>query len=168
MASCEWDNAKRRKNRYKHESKACAEPAGKRGSELPSQSIEELAASRLTFQEIAAEYGEETAIQVGIARDPDAPELGEDWFRNARPASEVAPAVVERSRRMRGKQRAPTKEAISIRLDRDVLAYYRSTGKGWQGRVNETLRKYGMEAAQRASAEAAPEAATDTGAAPQP
>lgn len=33
------------------------------------------------------------------------------------------------------------KELISIRLDADVLAAYRSLGKGWQGILNGDLRK---------------------------
>ncbi|MDE2860982.1 MAG: BrnA antitoxin family protein [Chloroflexota bacterium] len=105
-------------------------------------SVEEIAASRMTFEEIAAEFGEETAIQVGVIRDQDTLELGQDWFQRARPATEVVPQVVERWRRTRGKQKAPTKEAISIRLDQDVLAYYRASGRGWQSRINEALRKY--------------------------
>ena len=32
-----------------------------------------LAASQLSFEEIATQYDEETAIQVGILRDPDVP-----------------------------------------------------------------------------------------------
>ena len=104
--------------------------------------FDELVASPKTFEEIEAEFGEEVAINVGIARDPDAPELDEDWFRRARPAAEVVPHIVERWRRTRGKQKAPTKESISIRLDADILAYYRASGRGWQGRINETLRKY--------------------------
>ena len=106
------------------------------------QTFEELVASPKSFEEIEAEFGEEVAINVGIARDPDAPELDEDWFRRARPAAEVVPHIVERWRRTRGKQKAPTKEPISIRLDADILAYYRASGRGWQGRINETLRKY--------------------------
>ena len=106
------------------------------------QVFEELVASTKTFKEIEAEYGEEVAINVGIARDPDAPELDDAWFERARPATEVVPQVVERWRRTRGKQKSPTKEAISIRLDADILAYYRATGRGWQGRINEALREY--------------------------
>ena len=49
------------------------------------QTFDELVASPKSFEEIEAEFGEEVAINVGIARDPDAPELGDDWFR-ARPA----------------------------------------------------------------------------------
>ena len=36
--------------------------------------------------------------------------------------------------------RKPGKEAISIRLDADVLASYRSLGKGWQRVINDDLR----------------------------
>lgn len=33
------------------------------------------------------------------------------------------------------------KELISIRLDPDILAAYRKTGKGWQSKINDDLRK---------------------------
>lgn len=33
------------------------------------------------------------------------------------------------------------KEVLNIRLDADVLASYRSLGKGWQKVVNDDLRK---------------------------
>jgi len=41
----------------------------------------------------------------------------------------------------RGPQKAPTKVAVSIRLDREVVAYYRATGAGWQTRINEELAR---------------------------
>lgn len=42
----------------------------------------------------------------------------------------------------RGRPKAPaTKALVSLRLDRDVLAAYKSTGPGWQSRINETLKK---------------------------
>ena len=122
------------------------------------QTFEELVASAKTFKEIEADYGEEMAINVGIARDPDAPELDEEWFRRARPAAEVVPRIVERWRRTRGKQKAPTKEPISIRLDGDILAYYRATGKGWQSRINETLREYITGAGESQETESSEEA----------
>lgn len=49
----------------------------------------------LTFDEIAALYGEETAIQAGIASDPDTFELDDEWFRRARPAVEVHPHLLK-------------------------------------------------------------------------
>jgi len=78
--------------------------------------------------------------------DPDeAPELTTEMLRHARPATETFSAAAiehhERERR-RGKQKAPTKQLISIRLDRDVIAAFRSTGAGWQGRINATLMKH--------------------------
>ncbi len=41
----------------------------------------------MTFDEIAKKYGEETAIEVGIAADPDTFELDAEWFAKARPVS---------------------------------------------------------------------------------
>ena len=35
-----------------------------------------------------------------------------------------------------------TKQAISLRLDADILNYYRSGGRGWQTRINAILRAY--------------------------
>jgi uncharacterized protein (DUF4415 family) len=40
------------------------------------------------------------------------------------------------------------KEPISIRVDRDVLAWFRQTGPGYQTRMNAVLRSY-MEAVTR-------------------
>ena len=34
------------------------------------------------------------------------------------------------------------KELMSIRLDEDVLQFFRSTGKGYQTRINAVLRSY--------------------------
>ncbi len=116
-----------------------AKQKGNTGS--PKLSFEELVASNLTFAEIEAEYGEETAINVGIAQDPDAPEWTEEDWARARPAIEVHPELVEWSLRRRGKQKAPTKELISIRLDPDITAYFRAGGPGWQTRLNDTLRQ---------------------------
>jgi uncharacterized protein (DUF4415 family) len=33
------------------------------------------------------------------------------------------------------------KEQVSLRLDRDVLAYFQEDGPGWQDRINAALRK---------------------------
>ena len=49
--------------------------------------------SKNTFDEIAAQKGEEAAIQAGIEADPDAYELDADWFRHASPAREVMPHI---------------------------------------------------------------------------
>tara|TARA_R110002110_G_scaffold66224_6_gene181654 strand:+ start:9965 stop:10273 length:309 start_codon:yes stop_codon:yes gene_type:complete len=89
------------------------------GKETAGHTYDEWAASdSLTDEE----------IEQAIREDPDAaPILGDDFWANAR--------VV-----------MPTpKQAISIRIDEDVLAYFKSTGPGYQGRMNAVLRSY-MEA----------------------
>ena len=43
-------------------------------------------------------------------------------------------------RRGRPPSAAP-KEAIKLRLDRGVLAYFRKLGPGWQTRINQALRR---------------------------
>jgi uncharacterized protein (DUF4415 family) len=44
-------------------------------------------------------------------------------------------------RRARGSQKAPTKVLTTIRLDADVIAFFRSLGPGYQSRINEVLRR---------------------------
>ena len=94
-----------------------------------------------TFDEIAATDGEDAAINAGIAADPDTLELDDAWFAKARPAAEVHPDFVARVRRTRGKQKAPTKEQVTLRLDADIMARLRAGGRGWQTRLNDTLRR---------------------------
>jgi uncharacterized protein (DUF4415 family) len=68
--------------------------------------------------------------------DPDdAPELTDEWFDSA-DYYEGQKLV----RRGRPKSDSP-KEAVSLRLDPDVVAHYRATGPGWQSRINEALRQ---------------------------
>ena len=68
--------------------------------------------------------------------DPDdAPELTAEYF--ARADVYNGETLI---RRGRGKQIAPTKTQISLRVDRDVLAAYRATGAGWQNRMNDALK----------------------------
>ncbi|MEJ7669943.1 MAG: BrnA antitoxin family protein [Casimicrobiaceae bacterium] len=60
--------------------------------------------------------------------DPDNPPWSEEM---------LGPAVV---RHGRGPQKAPRKVLTSIRLDADVLAYFRALGSGYQSRINKALR----------------------------
>ena len=108
----------------------------------------------MTFREIEAKYGEEVAINAGIAADPDTWELTEEEMALSRPAIEVVPHIVEAyrrgklGRRTRGRQKAPLKVPVSLRLDPDVVEHFRATGRGWQTRINDTLRRaaFGGEA----------------------
>ena len=78
------------------------------------------------------------------------PEWTDGEFRRARPALDVLPHdvvdAIRRYRGQRGPQKAPTKELISIRVDRDVIRAFRATGRGWQTRANEALRVYAKKA----------------------
>lgn len=60
--------------------------------------------------------------------------------RRMKPAREVVPKVVENYRRTRGPQKAPTKVSTTIRLDRDVITFFRAKGPGWQSRINDVLK----------------------------
>lgn len=84
---------------------------------------------------------EEAAIQRGIALDPDNPEMTEEDFARAKPTRDVMPELVERYLRSRGKQKRPTKVLVSLRLDQVVVDRLRASGRGWQSRANEMLKK---------------------------
>ena len=65
------------------------------------------------------------AARRAIRSDPDAaPELAAAWFRRAKM---VVPEP---------------KQAVSIRLDRDVMKWFRRQGRGYQTRINAVLRSY--------------------------
>ena len=70
----------------------------------------------------------------------DNPKWTKEKFSKARSFREVFPALANTIRR-RGKQKSPTKKAISLRLDPDVLEAYKAFGDRWQTRINNDLRK---------------------------
>ncbi len=44
--------------------------------------------------------------------------------------------------RARGRPHSESpKQAVSLRLDQDVIEHFKSQGPGWQSRMNEALRK---------------------------
>lgn len=51
------------------------------------------------------------------------------------------PEVKDWSGAVVGKFYRPVKEALSIRLDADLLAWFKGQGAGYQTRINEVLRK---------------------------
>jgi uncharacterized protein (DUF4415 family) len=88
--------------------------------------------------------------------DPDdAPVWSEEMFRKAavydgeklvRPASgKLGPTgVVPLKRSERSPGRPPSanpKTQVTLRLDPDILERFRATGRGWQSRINDELRK---------------------------
>jgi uncharacterized protein (DUF4415 family) len=74
----------------------------------------------------------------------DAPALTTDFFERAEISeggTVVRPASGTWTRGPGRPKAARRKEAVSLRLDTDVLAHFRDGGPGWQTRINETLRK---------------------------
>ena len=75
--------------------------------------------------------------------DPDdAPEWTEEMFATAE--VRVGDRII-RPGKWRTAGRAPqgaaAKRQVTLRLDPDVLDRFRAGGPGWQGRINEALRK---------------------------
>ena len=50
----------------------------------------------------------------------------------------LGPPVLKRGR---GPQKAPTKVLTTVRLDADVIAFFKAQGRGYQTRINDELRK---------------------------
>ena len=66
----------------------------------------------------------EAELEQAIADDPDWRDVPRDWYRGAE-------AVMPRA-----------KVPVSIRLDADLVEFFRGQGRGWQTRVNAILRAY--------------------------
>ncbi len=70
--------------------------------------------------------GEDKAIAVGIAQDPDTYE----------------PSAWEQSQMRRPGRPlgSGSKTQITLRLDTDLVNHFKATGSGWQTRINDLLR----------------------------
>lgn len=77
-----------------------------------------------------------------IDEDGEVRELTAEDFRHFRPGSEVLPPALRNKVRVRGSQKAPTKERITIRLSSEVVERFRATGDGWQTRIDDTLKQW--------------------------
>lgn len=75
---------------------------------------------------------EDKIINKAAKADPDAQPLTPKQLK------EMVPI-----RALRGRPKAAqTKQLVSIRYSQEVLAYFKSTGGGWQSRIDEVLREY--------------------------
>lgn len=70
----------------------------------------------------------------------DSPELTDEELAEMRPFAEVLPDLAAAIRRGRGKQIAPTKVRVTLRLDRATVEAFKATGAGWQSRIDEALK----------------------------
>ena len=64
---------------------------------------------------------------------------------------EVTPEMFARAVVRRGLKPVPRKEQLTIRIDSDVLEWYRRQGPGYQTRINALLRDYMQERAMTAA-----------------
>lgn len=85
---------------------------------------------RTDWQRVDALTEEE--LEAAIASDPDTEELVPGWL--------------ERAKLLRPPQ---PKERVTVRLDADVLKWFRQQGPGYQTRINAVLRSY-VEAKRKA------------------
>lgn len=76
-------------------------------------------------------------ITANAKSDRDSPPLTKKDFARAQLVRRGRPAKIATER----------KQPVTIRLSPDVLAYYKGTGRGWQGRIDAELRKRAKVAA---------------------
>ncbi len=78
-----------------------------------------------------------------IEKDGEVREITDDDLKQSRPATEVIPELVALHKRARGRPVSDNpKQQVTLRLDREVLDYFRDGGKGWQTRLNDVLKDY--------------------------
>ena len=55
---------------------------------------------------------------------------------------QTLPGTLLKKLNVRGPQKTPTKERITIRLSPEVIQRFRDTGDGWQTRVDSALKEW--------------------------
>ncbi len=83
---------------------------------------------------------EDRAITVAAKSDPDARPLTPKQLKSMVPL-----------RALRGRPKSGSaKQLVSVRYSPEVLAYFKSTGDGWQSRMDGVLREYVTRHSRRA------------------
>jgi uncharacterized protein (DUF4415 family) len=85
--------------------------------------------SRTDLARVQAKTEEE--LERDIASDPDFADVPETWYENAQAVMPVP------------------KKLMSLRLDSDIVDWFKSQGPGYQTRINAALRAYVQDAAKR-------------------
>ena len=83
---------------------------------------------------------EDKAITTAARADPDALPLTPKQLKS------MVPMRALRGRPKSGK----TKQLVSVRYSPEVLEYFKSTGEGWQSRMDSVLRNYVTRHSRRA------------------
>lgn len=112
--------------------------------EIYNREMQDLIASGAVHQDEDG-WWVDNATGALIGEDPeDVRPLTDEELARMRPFKEVFPdlyASIQRTKAGRPPLGDKTKQQISLRLDPDVIAKFRATGKGWQSRINAVLRK---------------------------
>ena len=83
---------------------------------------------------------EDKAITAAAKSDPDARPLTPKQLKSMVPL-----------RALRGRPKSGSaKQLVSVRYSAEVLAYFKSTGEGWQSRMDGVLREYVTRHSRRA------------------
>jgi uncharacterized protein (DUF4415 family) len=83
---------------------------------------------------------EDRAITAAAKRDPDAKPLTPTQLRSMVPM-----------RALRGRPKSANRKLlVSVRYSPEVVGYFKSTGEGWQARMDSVLRQYVERKARRA------------------
>jgi uncharacterized protein (DUF4415 family) len=69
-------------------------------------------------------------------------ELRASDLKKFRKASDVLPKTLQLKLGVRGPQKSPTKQRITIRLSPEVIEPFRETGAGWQTRMDQALKDW--------------------------
>ncbi len=71
----------------------------------------------------------EEEIEADMASDPDWKDIPRDWYKHAKLG---LPFPLPRE----------NKRQVTLRLDPDILDYFKRQGRGWQSRINAVLRAF--------------------------
>ena len=83
---------------------------------------------------------EDKVITAAAKADPDAQPLTPSQLKSMVPL-----------RALRGRPKSENKKLlVSVRYSREVVTYFKSTGEGWQSRMDGVLREYVERKARRA------------------
>ncbi len=74
--------------------------------------------------------------------DEENPEWTDEMVSQSVSFDSLPASLREKLKPTRGPQKAPLKVVTTIRLSPDVMDAFKSTGKGWQTRVDMALREW--------------------------
>jgi uncharacterized protein (DUF4415 family) len=76
-----------------------------------------------------------------VVFDDDNPEWTAEDFARGRPIGDFPKLSAAFPKAKGGRPPGSSKQAVSLRLDRDVIQKFKATGSGWQSRINDVLKR---------------------------